>query len=213
MSADVAHRYSPGMVDSVHTAGRAMVSRVFMLVASLTIIAGSPCVGDQLQWNAFRVCEEAARVIGRQPVLVSYCSLADEDHVELWSVSGLGVVDTPVEGLFEVLVLAKPLYRSQHPFSPAEFPVPDDEWAFNEVRDPEWSAEGIDLAYVYVHVGGNSFQCLGKALGLECRVGVETRALPEGLMEKIATGRSSGHLNPLRMIGLAPERYPVPPSR
>ncbi len=186
-----------------------MISRITILAVSLAAIATSSCLADQLQWNALSVCEDAMQRIGRHSLLISYCSQADEDYVELWLVRELKVVDTPVAGLFEVLVLAKCLYRSQRTFSSEEFPVSDNHWAFGEAHDPRWFAEGIDLAYVYIHAGGNSFQCLGKAIDLECHVGVETITLPNDVMEKIMVGRSSGRRISPQWIDSIQERYPV----
>ena len=187
-----------------------MIARITIVAASLAAIATSACVGDQLQWNAPSVCENAAQAIGRPSLLISYCSQADEDHVELWLVRGLRIVDTPVQGLFEVLVLAKCLYRSQRAFSSGEFPVSDDDWTFDRARDPRWFIAGIDLAYAYIHAGGNSFQCLGKVLELECRVGVETIVLPDDVMEKITTAGNSGRHMSLLSIESTQERCPVP---
>jgi hypothetical protein len=187
-----------------------MTARINIVAASLAAIAALSCLGDQLQWNAPGVCEQAVQAIGRQSLLISYCSQASEDRVELWLVRGLRIIDTPIQGLFEVLVLAKCLYRSQRAFSAGEFPVSDDQWTFDRVCDPGWFIEGIDLAYVYLHAGGSSFQCLGKVLELECRVGVETMVLPDDVMEKIGAGGSSGrHMSPLS-IESTQERCPVP---
>ncbi|MFC2099329.1 hypothetical protein ACFLSF_00645, partial [Candidatus Bipolaricaulota bacterium] len=144
--------------------------------------------------------------IGRESLLISYCSQADEDLVELWLVRDLKIIDTPVAGLFEVLVLAKCLYRSQRAFSSEEFPASDDHWAFGEAHDPGWFVEGIDLAYVYIHAGGSIFQCLGKELELECLVGVETITLPDGVMEKVMVGRGSSRRISLQWIDPIHER-------
>lgn len=193
-------------MDTTYVGKRAAICRIAILVVSLVIVGSSTCLADQLQWNAFSICEEATRVIGRQSLLVSYCSQMNEDYVELWLVRGAYVVDTPAEGLFEVLVLAKRLYRSRKAFSSGEFPVAANHWNFNEVRDSGWFVAGIDLAYAYVYTGDSFFQCLGKVLGLECLIEVETIALPSDVMEKLAPRRSSGH-----QISLPP--FDLPPAR
>ena len=144
------------------------------------------------------------QAIGRESLLISYCSQANEDYVELWFVRGAYVVHTPAEGLFEVLVLAERLYKSQKAFSSGEFPVSDDQWGFNEVHESGWYIQRIDLAYTYIYTGDGSFQCLGKVLGLECLVGVETISLPGDVMEKISPRRSPGHLVTLQSFDLLP---------
>ncbi len=148
------------------------------------------------------------QAIGRESLLISYCSQANEDYVELWLVRGAYVIHTPAEGLFEVLVVAKRLYKSQKAFSSGEFPVSAEQWCFNEVRDSGWFLEGIDLAYTYIHTGDSSFQCLGNVLGLECLVGVETISLPGYVMEKMTPRRSRGHHISLQSFDFLPARRP-----
>lgn len=184
----------------MHVGKGATICRITILVVSLAMIGSSTCLADQLQWNSLSVCEEAAQAIGRESLLISYCSLANEDHVELWLVRGADVVDTPAEGLFEVLVFAKRLYKSQKIFPSGEHPVSADHWSFNEIRDSRWSSEKIDLAYAYIHTGDSSFQCLGKVLNLECVVGVETISLPDDVMKKITARKSPSRRSTLQSI-------------
>lgn len=178
------------------------------LVVSLVAAGSSICVADQLQWNGLGVCEEAVQVIEQQSLLVSYCSLASVDHVELWLVRRAYIVRTPAEGLFEVLVLAKRLYKSQKAFSSTEFPVPADQWSFYQVRDRGWIVERIDLAYMYTYAADSSFECLGKLLGLECLVGVETISLPGNVMERASHRRIPGHLISLHSFSAFPSWRP-----
>jgi hypothetical protein len=126
-----------------------------------------------------------------QSLLISYCSQAGQDYVELWLVKEAYVAHTPAEGLFEVNVRAKRLCESPVPLSSEEFPLPEACWTFSEARHAGWFCGGIDLAYTYIYTGGNTFQCLGRVLGLECQIGVETINLPDCVMEKINTGTST----------------------
>ena len=146
--------------------------RSILLIILLAAIGSSVCLADQLQWNTYDVCVEAAQAIAREPLLMSYCSLANADYVEVWFVRDVTVVETSADGLFEVIVLARRLLISQEPFSSVEFPVLADQWRFNAMRDAGWTIERIDLAYVYAYTGGGLFQCLGKVLELDCRVEV-----------------------------------------
>ncbi len=182
----------------------ALIWRISILVLLLATISSATCLADQLQWNSLGACKDAVQAIGRQSLLISYCSQANEDYVELWFVQGAYVVHTPAEGLFEVIVLAKRLYKSQKAFSSAVFPVGANDWRFNEVRDSGWFAEGIDLAYVYIHAGDTSFQCLGKVLQLDCLVGVETITLPSDVMEEITPRKHPGHPISLQSFDLIP---------
>jgi hypothetical protein len=155
------------------------------LAVALIVACSSACPADQLQWNASAECKEAVRAIGLRSLLVSFCSLADADHIELWLVRKAYVVGTPVKGLYEVVVRAKRLYRSQLAFSSGELQSPEDCWAPSEVAPRSEFHSGIDLAYVYIHTEGNTFRCLGRVLGLECSVDVETISLPDLVMEQI----------------------------
>ena len=179
---------------------------------SLAMIGSSICLADQLQWNASAICEEAARAIGRQSLLISYCSQAGADPVELWFVRAARVVQTPTEGLFEVLVLGRRLYTSQRALSSGEFPLSNSPWSFNEVQSPSWFVQGVDLAYSYIPTGDGVFRCLGKVLGLECLVRVETITLPDDVMKSLRVKRSLLFPLPLRSgPGLSQE--PQRPSR
>ena len=193
---------------SIHVGKATTICRILALVVALVTIGSSTCVADQLQWNALGVCEDAVQVIEWKSLVVSYCSQADEDYVELWLVRRAYVVHTPAEGLFEIRVLAKRLYKSQKAFSAEEFPVPATQWGFNAIRDSGWSVEGIDLAYTYIYSGDSTFRCLGKVLELECLVGVETIDLPGDVMERMTPGRSPGPHASLQSFDLLLARRP-----
>ncbi|MFC2106671.1 hypothetical protein ACFLS0_07980 [Candidatus Bipolaricaulota bacterium] len=197
----------------IHVGKGTAICRIIILVVSFAAIGSLACLADQLQWNALSVCKEAAQAIGHESLLVSYCSQANEDYVELWLVRGACVVETSAEGLFEVLVLAKRLYMSQEPFSAKQFPVPADQWRFNGIHGFGWVVEGIDMAYTYIYTGGSSFHCLGKVLELECLIGVETITLPAPVMEKVTTRRSSGYRMNLQSFDHLPARQRAGPRR
>ncbi len=182
------------------------IFRSILLVVSLAAIGSSACLADQLQWNARSVCAEAAQAIGRESLVISYCSQADADYVEVWLVRGAYIVETSAEGLFEVFVLAKRLYRSQKAFSSVDFPVPTDRWRFNDIRNSGWTIEGIDLAYTYIYAGNGSFQCLGKVLELDCLVGVETIWLPSAVMRTLMPRTRLGYDIRLQSFEFLPAR-------
>jgi hypothetical protein len=162
-------------------------ARIVVLVVLLQLVFSGLCVGDQYQWSPLSVCEDAAWMVARLPFIVSYCSLADEDYVELWVVRNLQVATTPIPDLYELVASAERLYRSDRAFSSDEFPVPREQWTFHdESDDVNRIAVGVDLAYVYVYVGGGSFRCLAQLLGLPCVVEVETIRLPDRVLGEIA---------------------------
>ena len=191
------------------------MSRSILLVMCLAVIGSSACLADQLQWNAYGDCAEAVQAIGRDSLLISYCSLSDADYVEVWLVQGAITAETSAEGLFEVSVLAKSLFRSQEPISAMEFPVSADQWHFTATRNAGWTIEGIDLAYTYIYTGNGSFQCLGKVLELDCLVGVETINLPGDVMGTLLPRTRLGRhlsLQPFDFLPAAP-CVPSPPLR
>jgi hypothetical protein len=171
--------------------------RIAFLIVSLVLIGSLTCLADQLQWNSSDVCERAVRLIRPESILISYCSLADNEHVEAWLVKRVEIVNTPIEGLFEVLIFGKCLYKSKTAFSSGEYREPIDYIEYKSKDQWGGFPKGIDLAYVYIHTGDNSFQCLGKVLGLECLVELERMNFPDDLMKKIIDRK-----NPLRRTNL-----------
>jgi len=180
-------------MNSNHGGKGITVCRSILVVVFLAVIGSSACLADQLQWNAYGDCAKAVQAIGRNSLLIAYCSLSDADYVEVWLVQGAITAETSAEGLFEVSVLAKSLFRSQEPFSAVEFPVSANQWHFTANCNAGWTIEEIDLAYTYIYVGNGSFQCLGKVLELDCLVGVETISLPGDVMRTLLPRTRLGH--------------------
>jgi len=185
-----------------------------MALLAVILVLGSAAsgLGDQLQWNPLPACRDAAKVIAKQPLLVSFCSQADEDYVELWLVRSLEAVATSAPSLYEVVVSVERLYRSDRAFSSEDFPVPEEQWGFHEAHDPGWFAVGIDLAYVYVYEGGTSFRCAAQLLGLPCVVGVDAICLPDHVLEEAAVWRQAKRHTIAWLLDEASERCP-PSSR
>lgn len=197
------------MLEFIYEAHRVRPTRVLILVMLLAVVVAPSCLGDQLQWNNLAVCEKAAQAIGRRALLISYCSQADEDLVQLWLVRDLKIAATPIAGLYEVIVSVRCLYRSIRPYSSEELPLSDDQWTLSKAGDGGWHTEGIDLAYVYIHIGGSSFHCLGKTLKLDCMVAVESITVPDDVMEELAAGRNRGHRTFFWPLDTTPKRSSV----
>jgi hypothetical protein len=161
------------------------IRRSILLILCFVAIGSFTCIADQLQWNDQIVSKRAVQALVQESWVISYCSQADSDNVQVWLIRGVSIADTSAEGLFEIKVLAKSLYQSQEAFAADEFPLSEDRWNFEPVTDSGWGIMGIDLAYMYVYTQDGSFQCLGKALDLQCQIGVETISLPDELMEAL----------------------------
>jgi len=179
-----------------------------LLAVVLVLGFAGSSLGDQLQWNPLSVCRDAAKVIARHPLLASFCSQADEDHIGLWLVRDLEVLATPVPDLHEVLVSAELLCRSDRAYSSEEMPLAEEQQVFQKARNASSFAMGIDLAYVYIYVGGGSFRCLGKVLGLDCVVGVETIHLSRHVLEAIVASSKAKHHTIPWPLGEACKRCP-----
>ena len=161
-------------------------ARIAVLAVLLQLAFAGHCVGDQHQWNPFLVCREAAETIAARPLLVSYCSLADEDYVEFLAARSQRIVATPSPELYELIVSGERLYRSDCAFSSGEFPVSKEQWTFHEETEgAHWFSLGVDLAYVYVQVAGGTFRCLAQLLDLPCVVAVETIRLPDHVLDEV----------------------------
>jgi hypothetical protein len=162
-----------------------------VLVAAVLVLGPTGVSrADQLQWIPLSVCNTAVETIARKPLLVSFCSLADGDHIGLWRVQDLAVAPTSAKDLHEIVVIAEMLYRSDRLWS-SEKLLAAREQELLMIPTARTAIMGIDLAYVYVHIGDGSFRCLGKVLGLDCTVDVETILLPSDVMRRIRT-RSNG---------------------
>ncbi len=150
------------------------------------LAVASAAMADQLAWNAREVSERGARAIRPDTLLVSYCSLADQEAVEVWRVKSVEVTETETPGFYEVNVVGERLFRSEKTFDSGRYAEPV---RYREIPPDDNQAvvrEGIDLAYVYVPSDGATFRCLGKALDLDCEVEVETITLPEDVLAAAA---------------------------
>jgi len=160
------------------------MSKTIMLVIVLVVVTTVSCLADQLAWNSRGTCEEAAKRIGRNSILISYCSLCSNEHVEVWLVKGIIVAPTVAHGLFEVNVFGKRLYKSNEAFREKGYSEPVEYAAVTGEDLARWFITGIDLAYVYVPTSEGSFQCLGKVIKRECSVNVDTISLPHQVFKQ-----------------------------
>lgn len=165
--------------------GKVIGSRLRILFILCFVVSSFTGLADQLQWNDPAASQQAVHVLVQESWLISYCSLADSDHVSIWLIRGLYIADTSAEGLVEIKVLAKCLYQSQESFAADAFPLSEDSWHVEPADDSGWGITGIDLAYTYVYTHGSTFQCLGRLLDLECQIGVDAISLPDDLMETL----------------------------
>ena len=166
---------------------------ISILIVCMVLSGSATCLADQLQWNNRGVCERAVREIKREPILLSYCPLADEEHVEVWLVKGVEIVNTPTEGLFEVCIFGRRVVESRNAFPAGGYLEPVDYIELKDELDSGWVFQKIDLAYVYLPAGSSSFRCLGTILGLQFLVELETMSLPSDLMKKITGRRNPGN--------------------
>lgn len=148
--------------------------RIVLLVTLLVLVSSGICLADQLQWNSLTTCERAARMIHEARIILSYCPLAGQAHMEVWLVGDVNIVRTPAEGLYEVVVTGRRLCESSAPRTSVQYCQVVCGIELEVVRDSRWFAEGIDLAYVYLPTSEGGFRCLGTILELPCVVAVET---------------------------------------
>jgi len=160
------------------------MSKTIMLAIILVVVMTVSCFADQLAWNSRGTCEEAAKSIEQGSILLSYCSLCSNEHVEVWLVKGIIVAPTAAQGLFEVNVFGIRLYRSSEAFQENKYSEPVEYEAVTGEGPAGWFVTGIDLAYVYVPTSEGAFRCLGKVIERECSVDVDTLSLPHQLLEQ-----------------------------
>jgi len=160
------------------------MQKIITLTIVLVAVTTISCLADQLAWNSRSTCEEAANSIGQGSILVSYCSLCSNEHIEVWLVKGIIVAPTAAQGLFEVNVLGIRLYRSNEAFQESDYSEAVEYQAVTEEEPARWFITGIDLAYVYVPTSEGSFRCLAKVINGECIINVDTISLPYQLLEQ-----------------------------
>lgn len=161
-----------------------LMSKTIMLAIVLVVVATASGLADQLVWNSREACEEAVKSIAQGSILLSYCSLCSNEHVEVWLVKGIIVAPTATEGFFEVNVFGIRLYRSEEAFRETNYAEPVEYEAVTAAGPARWFVAGIDLAYVYVPTSEGAFRCLGKVIERECSINVDTISLPHQLLEQ-----------------------------
>ena len=161
------------------------MSKSIIVAVLLVVVVTLLCFADQLAWNRRPICEDAAEVIRRNPILISYCSCCDDEHVEVWLVKRVVVATTSTEGFFEVNVFGRRLYKSNKAFREKQYLEPVEYEAVTGDESSRWFLEGIDLAYVYVPTGNGAFRCLAKIMKRDCDVNVDMIKLPPQLVDKI----------------------------
>ena len=167
-------------------------TRSIIKLASLALLlTSSVAFADQLAWNEQVISERGARAIQPDSFLVTYCSLCDHEQVEVWLVRKVVVSAVETQGLYEVSIFGRRLLRSVKSFDAGDYMEPVKYRAAPPDEQSGWFLEGIDLAYVYIPSGGNSFRCLGKVLELECDVKVESITLPAEAMTNAMKQRNA----------------------
>jgi len=161
-----------------------LLSKTIMLAIILVVVMTVSCLADQLAWNSRGTCEEAAKSIEQGSILLSYCSLCNNEHVEVWLVKGVIIAPTAAQGLFEVNILGIRLYRSSEALQENNYSEPVQYEAVTAEGSARWFVTDIDLAYVYVPTGEGSFRCLGKVIKRECIINVDTISLSRQLFEQ-----------------------------
>lgn len=157
----------------------------FILLAALTQVIPA----DQLAYNSKEECERALKELPPGALLISYCSgCLEPDTIEIQRITTAEVVYTQTAEFYEVVVSFHRLYRSVKPVNGYSFP---DDIEYEPVPVEQGKEKkatgrnGIDFAYVYVHLQGDIYVCLGKLLNLYCEVPVVRITLPRSLLDEI----------------------------
>ncbi len=159
-----------------------------LLLLALSLIARE-LRADQFSLNPRETCTNALSFCPAGSIVVSFCSLCDGEHVEVWQVKEALVSDAQFRDLFELRLFVKKLYRSKEAFTSNHFRAPAH---FEKIRGGEQSLslEDTDLAYLYVLKPDGAFHVLAAEMGLtplDCLV--PTITLPRSIM-KSATAKT-----------------------
>ena len=149
-----------------------MLKRIIFITAFILLV---PFIAyaDQRVWNSREACEAAAKAIEPNSILISYCSLCDNAHVEIWLAKSTDVEKIPLEDLYKVKIHGKRLYKSKRAFTNS-YSEPVEYEAIKGPEDTLWFHKEIDLAYIYIPTGESSFGDLCEQLQLKCAINVDT---------------------------------------
>lgn len=159
-------------------------SRALALLALAAGWTAAPVAADQLAVVAPKDCKRAAEALRESDLLVSYCSMCDDDHAEVWWIEKIETTPFDPQGkLCSVDVRGRRLLRV------ATFPAKEPTlWRFEEIPAPESKLryEGIDLAYVYQadRAAPLRFRVVGRRLSLPCDVKVEILRLNSEILQR-----------------------------
>jgi hypothetical protein len=163
------------------------MTRILRTLTLLALAAGwaaAPAAADQLAAVAPKDCKRASEVLRESDLLVSYCSMCDDDHAEVWWIEKIGTTPFDPQGkLCSVDVWGRRLLRV------ATFPAKEPTfWKFEEIPASESRLryEGIDLAYVYQadRAAPFRFRVVGRRLSLPCKVKVEILHLNGEILDR-----------------------------
>ncbi len=162
-----------------------------MRLLLLLLLALATARADQLQWNSRADTDRALERLQPGTIVISYCSEANTDHVEVWRVIAAVPTPTVVDGYWETQVFAKRLLSSKEPVVRGTYREPIAFAPAKPKRSRHPSSDlhvlaPVDFAYVYVQVNHNVFACLGQTLGLPCEVSVESIRLPPAALRLLA---------------------------
>jgi len=143
---------------------------------------------DQLAYISKEDCERAAKKLPAGTIVISYCSLCDNQYVEVWKVRKTMVSHTGYKDYHAVNIFYTRLFRSKKSFAEGEYKEPVEYEKFVARDDSESGLYGssiADLAYIYTKDADNIFRPLGKQLSLKCEVKTDQVRLPAAVTRDI----------------------------
>jgi hypothetical protein len=156
----------------------------FPLSLVFLAVAAQPVPADQYAYNSRSTCVQALEHLHEGAIVIAWCSLCDDERVEIWRVQMAFVAFTGDVAFYEVIIFAKKLYQSK-PFESGGHKEPVE---YERLPDGEESlaVTGVDLAYIYIAKSDGKFRVLAKELNLkplECRV--KKIRLPKALADEL----------------------------
>ena len=157
-----------------------------ILSAVFTLILATFSFADQYQIVDFKTAQRAVEVIKWKPFLVSYCSECDKQAVQVWKVRD-ALITTDDGKNFSVKIFGKRVYESEKIFDRGKYREPVQYMASKyPTAADEWFVQEIDLAYIYVPIGGTTrtFENLAQFMSLKpLNIQVAAINLPMDVMQ------------------------------
>jgi hypothetical protein len=136
---------------------------------------------DQLAVNSQEISKAVVAKLQPDSLVVEYCSLCDNQRIEVLSVVKADFSQSSTLGAYEVNLLAKRLFQSKAIIQKGQYKEPVEYERIVATKADEsdlYVVRSVDLAYTYVSAAGNTYSNLCQLMNQKCDVLVSQITIP-----------------------------------